>query len=301
MIAIPLVVRQLSGFTSSSPPNSASFVVKCSRKDHRVQAAPVYKDSRVAACPFPLDLGKLLATVSSINNTPSSLITLSLSPTGANRGQPGITTGTFVIHSTLNSVQYGIRSFNDAPNFEQYVHYHFTIDNTSKKLFQICGMHEIKFQRDSPFLQLDESSPTRSIMVILLHNSCVASTLASERGTPRNTVQKLGYWHRYPIVHHSNSQFPSTASMRHESILGMHVRLFARILTSCKMEYFIKFKLRIFGRPRKGYDPGFIHIILFFVPMIELEATTKALALLHDMESDACMFHYLKTWTITRG
>jgi len=77
---------------------------------------------------------------------------------------------------------------------------------------------------------------------------------------------------------------------------------FARILTSCNMQDFIKFKLRIFGRPRKGYyDPGLIHIILSFVSMIELEATTKALALLHDMESDACMFHSLKTWTITRG
>jgi len=106
MTTIPLVVRQLSGFTSpSSPPKSASYVVKCSRKDHRVQAASVYKDSPVAACPFPFDLGKLLATVSSINNTPSSLIrvALSLSPTGANRGQPGITTATFMIHSTPTS------------------------------------------------------------------------------------------------------------------------------------------------------------------------------------------------------
>jgi len=87
-----------------------------------------------------------------------------------------------------NFVQYSIRSFNDAPNFEQYVHYHFAIDNTSNKLFHICGMLEINFQRDFPFLQLDEGSPTGTIMVILLHNSCVASTLASERGTPRNTV-----------------------------------------------------------------------------------------------------------------
>ena len=233
MTTIPLVVRQLSGFTSpSSPPKSASYVVKCSRKDHRVQAASVYKDSPVAACPFPFDLGKLLATVSSINNTPSSLIrvALSLSPTGANRGQPGITTATFMIHSTPTSSS---TSFNDAPNFEQYVHYHFAIDNTSNKLFHICGMHEINFQRDFPFLQLDEDSPTGTMIVILLHNSCVASTLASERGTPRNTVFECefsmhsfldprqpwlqiykgwGYRHRYPIVHHSNSQFPSTAS-----------------------------------------------------------------------------------------
>jgi len=73
---------------------------------------------------------------------------------------------------------------------------------------------------------------------------------------------------------------------------------FARILTSCNMQDFIKFKLRIFGRPRKGYDPGLSHIILSFVSMIELEATTKALALLHNMESDACMFHCLKTRTV---
>jgi hypothetical protein len=40
---------------------------------------------------------------------------------------------------------------------------------------------------------------------------------------------------------------------------------FARTLTGCNVQDFIKFKLRIFGRPFEGYKPGFIHIILSLV------------------------------------
>ena len=61
------------------------------------------------------------------------------------------------------------------------------------------------------------------------------------------------------------------------------------------MQDFIKFKLRIFGRPREGYDLGWIHIMLSFVSVLELEATTETLALLHGMESDARMLPCLKT------
>jgi hypothetical protein len=73
---------------------------------------------------------------------------------------------------------------------------------------------------------------------------------------------------------------------------------FARILTGCSMQDFIKFKLRIFGRPFEEYDPDFIHIIFSLVSVIELEATTEALALLHGMQRDTPMFPALKTLKI---
>jgi len=326
MTAIALVVFQLSSLTSpSSPPNSPSSVVKCSRKDQRVQAASVYKNSPVAACPFPFDLGKVLATVSSINNTPSSLIrvALSLSPTSANRGRPGITTATFTIHSTPSTAFAHSTTPRTSSNMCTTTSPSTTPAINSSIKFHICGMHEINFQKDFPFLQLDEGSPTGTIMVILLHNSCVASTLASESGTPRNTVFEcefsmhsfldprqpwLQIYKGWPNIgtpasmpNRTSRQFSISIHSFMNPFQSCVFASFAHILTSCNMQDFIKFKLRIFSCPRKGYDPGFIHIILSFVSMIELEATTKALALLHDMESDAYMFHCLKTWTITRG
>ena len=73
---------------------------------------------------------------------------------------------------------------------------------------------------------------------------------------------------------------------------------FARILKGCSMQDFIKFKLRIFGRPFEEYDPDFIHIILSLFSVIELEATTEALALLYGMQRDAPIFPVLKTLKI---
>ena len=56
------------------------------------------------------------------------------------------------------------------------------------------------------------------------------------------------------------------------------------------MQDCIKFKLRIFSGPLEEYVPGFIHILLSLVSVIDLGATTEALGLLHDMENDARMF-----------
>ena len=65
---------------------------------------------------------------------------------------------------------------------------------------------------------------------------------------------------------------------------------FAHISTCCTMQDCIKFKLRIFSGLLKEYEPGFFHILLSLVSVIDLEATTEAPALLHNMENDACMF-----------
>jgi len=92
----------------------------------------------------------------------------------------------FMIHSTATSSSTPCARLRTRRTSKQNVHYHFAIDNTSKKLFHICDMHEINFRRDSPLLEVDEGSPPRTIM----HNSYVTSTVESERGTPGNTVSE---------------------------------------------------------------------------------------------------------------
>jgi hypothetical protein len=45
-----------------------------------------------------------------------------------------------------------------------------------------------------------------------------------------------------------------------------HESMYVRLLRpNFNVQDFIKFKLRIFGRPFEGYKPGFIHIILSLV------------------------------------
>ena len=66
-----------------------------------------------------------------------------------------------------NLVQYSVYPFDDLPNFELHVPYHFVIVNTGKKLFQLYGLGEIDFARDFSFLQGENLINTRTIMMIL--------------------------------------------------------------------------------------------------------------------------------------
>src|SRR6267378_8123918 len=73
--------------------------------------------------------------------------------------------------------QYSMYPFNDLPNFELHVPYHFVIANTGKKLYQLYGLGKINFDNHFSFLKGNQFFATRMIMMIL-HNIYVAWNVA---------------------------------------------------------------------------------------------------------------------------
>ena len=132
-------------------------------------------------------------TVSSISSTPSPIIALSLSPTGANCGQPVVTTVVFMIHSTPTSsstacassttpelraicalpLRHRSPSITPARNSSRFVA---CMKSTFKETFLSGKRTRVRLPEPSWYL--------------ILHNSYVISTVESERGTPRNTVSE---------------------------------------------------------------------------------------------------------------